>query len=492
MQTSFNCAILIRSLFLCTFFSITAPAQVLPEIQVSNNHKFLKTSNGKPFFWLADTDWELFHRMDRQETESFLETRRKQGFNIIQAVALAEFDGIKSPNRYGDFPLVNEDPTQLAITPGIDSSNKDQYDYWDHVDFVFKTATAKGLYIGLLPTWGDKLTRDWGDGPVIFNTENAMIYGRILGKRYGKYNVIWILGGDRPAVYEGRKENKGKQFDDRPIWRAMAQGIAEGVGHDPFITYHPAGATSSSKFLHNETWLDMNTFQSGHGARETESWTFVTKDLALDPQKPTLDMEPCYEDHPVNPWDGKWTKQRGYFSAYDVRARIYRSIFAGAAGVTYGHHQIWQFLNKDLYAPINIGDTLIGWQKAANAEGANQMQFLKKLMLSRPYDSRIPDQSLIISANTNSYVDRIEATRDSNGSYAMIYLPQNQPVNIDLNILSGKQIQAWWYDPRNGKAIDGGVLTKTTKQPFTPPKDGKDWILVLDDVEKKYKSPGNP
>jgi hypothetical protein len=128
----------------------------------------------------------------------------------------------------------------------------------------------------------------------------------------------------------------------------------------------------------------MNSFQSGHGSRETPAWDWVVRDLELNPQKPTLDMEPCYEDHPVNPWDGKWTRQqRGYFTAYDVRARIYRGVFAGACGVTYGHHQIWQFLNTDFYKPINIGDTIIGWRKAALAPAASQMQYLKNLMLSR-------------------------------------------------------------------------------------------------------------
>jgi hypothetical protein len=30
------------------------------QIQISSNHLFLQDKNGKPFFWLADTDWELF------------------------------------------------------------------------------------------------------------------------------------------------------------------------------------------------------------------------------------------------------------------------------------------------------------------------------------------------------------------------------------------------------------------------------------------------
>ncbi len=460
------------------------------QISVSYN-RFLSTKDGKPFFWLGDTDWELFHRLTREETEEFLEIRKQQGYNVIQAVALAEFNGIREPNRYGSLPLINEDPTKLATTPGANPANKEEYDYWDHVDFVIKKAAEKGLYIGLLPVWGDKVTKKWGDGPVIFNKENAEIYGSILAKRYEKqWNIIWILGGDRPAIYKSHEDDK-KEINDIPIWSAMAKGIKSVSGEKTFITYHPSGGSySTSSYIHNEPWLSMNALQSGHGSRESDVWNWVLRDLALKPQKPTLDMEPCYEDHPVNPWDGNWNRQRGYFSAYDVRARVYRGVFAGACGVTYGHHQVWQFLNKGLYPTVNIGDTIIGWKKALNAEGAGEMQYLKNLMLSRPYFSRIDGQNIIKSNKGSDYKDIIITTKDEKGSYALIYLPQNKSVKIDLNKISGQSKNVWWFNPRNGKAVNKIVVKGTDEQTFTPPKEGQDWVLVIDDASKNYKAPG--
>lgn len=458
------------------------------QIKVSPNHKFLTTKDGKPFFWLGDTDWELFHRLTREEAVQFINTRSEQGFNVLQAVALAEFNGIREPNRYGDYPLNNEDPTLLAITPGNDPTNPTEYDYWDHVDFIINTAAEKGMYIGLLPTWGDKVTKQWGAGPAVFDAQNAETYGSTLAKRYAKqWNIIWILGGDRPAIY---KRNE-KDWDDRPIWRAMAKGIEDVLGKEAFISYHPSGGeNSTSVYIHNEPWLDMNAFQSGHGSRTADAWNYVTRDLALKPQKPTLDMEPCYEDHPVNPWDGKWTRQRGYFTAYDVRARIYRGVFAGGCGVTYGHHHIWQFLNKDLYAPVNTGDTLIAWQNASHAEAAGQMQYLKNLMLSRPYFSRVVDQSIIKSDIVDNYLDLVYATRDGNKSYAMIYLPQNKELKVDLSKVSGNTKNVWWFDVRSGKATAVKSVKGNGVKSFTPPKEGKDWVLVIDDASKKFGGPG--
>jgi hypothetical protein len=481
----------IRQIVASLIFICLASFSIHAQIRVSENKKFLIDKDNKPFFWLGDTDWELFHRLTREEAKDFLEIRKQQGFNVIQAVALAEFNGIREPNRYGDWPLNNEDPTQLAITPGSDPSNQYEYDYWDHVDFVINTAADMGMYIGLLPTWGDKLAHMWGDGPVIFNEQNAEVFGSILAKRYAKqWNVIWVLGGDRPAVYSWKIKEEEKKYDDRPLWRAMARGIESILGKEAFITYHPAGGSNStSQYIQEEPWLDMNAFQSGHGSREADAWNWVTRDLSYKPQKPTLDMEPCYEDHPVNPWDGKWTKQRGYFTAYDVRARIYRGIFAGACGVTYGHHQIWQFMNKDFYQPINPGDTIIPWRKAARAMAAEQMQHLKKLMLSRPYETRIGDQSLIKSEVGKSYIDLVYATRNEDGSYAMIYLPQNKPVSIDLSKISGSLKNSWWFDPRTGKSIQRKSIKGKSIQKFTPPNEGQDWVLVIDDASKNFLMP---
>ncbi len=66
-------------------------------LQVSENGRFLKYANGDPFFYLGETAWELFHRLSYKEVEMFLENRREKGFTVIQAVILAEENGLISP-----------------------------------------------------------------------------------------------------------------------------------------------------------------------------------------------------------------------------------------------------------------------------------------------------------------------------------------------------------------------------------------------------------
>ncbi|HMR82135.1 MAG TPA: DUF4038 domain-containing protein, partial [Niabella sp.] len=105
-------------------------AQQLPVLKVSENKRYLVTEDGKPFFWLGDTAWELFHRLDKKEADLYLENRAALGYTVIQAVALAELDGHTDPNPYGHLPLIDLDPARPAVKAGADN------DYWDHVDYI--------------------------------------------------------------------------------------------------------------------------------------------------------------------------------------------------------------------------------------------------------------------------------------------------------------------------------------------------------------------
>jgi hypothetical protein len=278
------------------------------KLKVSENKRFLVFEDETPFFYLADTGWELFHRLTKTDAEKYLENRREKGFTVIQAVILAELDGLNTPNMEGEKPLINNDPTKINEK------------YFQHVDWVIKKAEEKGIFIGLLPTWGDKMDKQWGVGPVIFNAENAEKYGEIVGSRYKDFkNIIWINGGDR----QGGGNNL-------PVWNALAKGIKK-VDKNHLMTFHPMGGNSSSKWFHNEKWLDFNMMQTGHGERSYAAYKkLLIPDYNLKPIKPTFDGEPRYEDHPHD-----WKPDiLGWFDDADVRQAIYWNLFSGGFGHT--------------------------------------------------------------------------------------------------------------------------------------------------------------
>jgi hypothetical protein len=438
-------------------------------VTVSDNQRFLRRADGRPFFWLGDTAWELFHRLSREEARSYLATRARQGFTVVQAVALAEYDGLRQPNRYGHLPLHRDDPA------------RPNEEYFRLVDEVVDFAAQQGLVMAILPTWGDKVVRNlWGAGPVVFDPDNAFAYGAWLGRRYRQAgHVVWVLGGDRPGQHQGD--------DYRPLWRAMAAGLDEGQGRRGFKTFHPMGERSSSEWMHGEDWLAMNMMQSGHGSgRDHAVWEMIARDYALDPAKPVLDGEPNYEDHPVRPWPA-WDPANGHYTDYDVRKQVYRSVFAGGCGVTYGHHSVWQFCGER-FAGVN--HTLVDWHQAMGRPGALQMQWLRRLMESRPYFARIPDQSLLARPDDRGGA-HVRATRDAAGSYALVYCPVPAPVQIRLEVLQAARLAAWWYDPRRGSGRRIGECAGSGERVFAPPVDeGPDWVLVLDDASRAYPAPG--
>ena len=132
--------------------------------------------------------------------------------------------------------------------------------------------------------------------------------------------------------------------------------------------------------------------QSGHGSgHDVPVWEWIARDYALKPSKPTLDLEPNYEDHPFNPWP-RWDPATGYFRDLDVRKQVYRSVFAGGCGVTYGHHAVWGFVGKRNDV-INFADR--DWIDGLQRPAGRQMISLRALMESRPFFTRMPDQSLI-------------------------------------------------------------------------------------------------
>ncbi|MEP7324188.1 MAG: glycoside hydrolase family 140 protein, partial [Saprospiraceae bacterium] len=293
-----------------------------------------------------------------------------------------------------------------------------------------------------------------------------------------KKNIIWILGGDRTPRNDA----------DVTIWRRMAAGVQDGVGgkEKALMTFHPQPNGmedgGSSKWFHQDEWLDLNMFQTGH-CRENNVWDRIAVAYNKTPVKPVIDGEPIYEDHPVcfNATD------LGTSSAYDIRKNAYLDVLSGTCGHTYGCHDIWQFYDP---SRVSVNGPHFPWYVAMDLPGANQMKYLKHLMEARPVPDRVPDVAMIVDPLYEH--NRIHACRSKD--YILVYSSEGFPFELKLGNISGKQLQAYWYDPKNGKSTKSDLVENAGTKKFIPPSKGygKDWVLVLDNVDKKYADPGFP
>ena len=434
-----------------TFF-----AQKLQYLQLSGDKTHLETRDGKPFFWLGDTAWELVHRLDKNEISEYLKNRQEKGFNVIQTVALAEMDGLNTPNAYGDSPLNNNDPTQLNEK------------YFELLDFVLLEAERHGLYVGLLPTWGDKFNKKWGTGPEIFTPENAERYGELLGNRYKDYpNIIWILGGDRIP-------ESSQHFD---IIRSLARGLKK-VDKNHLITYHPSGAKLASDFF-DESWLDIDMYQSGHSSLAREyQYPERSRDKLIT--RPVINGEARYEDIPDRFWE------EGNFGRLDdteVRVSAYWSILGGAAGYTYGSNDIWQMFGEGRIPSI---DARLGWKKALDLPGAQQMKYLREFFTSLEWQQMKPAPELIKSSNPEDSAHILAANAPE---FALFYTPEGRSFQVDLNHLNFEDPKVYWFNPRTGTSEEV-VKNKGLKNDIFEPVSsgrGEDWLLVLLPKHKNFK-----
>ncbi len=418
--------------------------------------RFLFWEDGTPFFYLGDTAWELFHALSKEEAKRYLTERSRQGFTAVQAVALAELEGLTKPNFYGRLPLCVTEGGPDPTRPDTDGD----YSYWDHVDFVVETAAKLDIVVVLLPTWGDKFNLCWGKGPEIFNEKNAYIYGQWIAERYkDKWNIIWMLGGDRKLEESHRK-----------IIDAMATGIRS-VDTDHLITFHPPGAQDSTDFLQDAEYIDFHTAQTSHSIDRCYEIHKVMEKMAATSEKPYLDSEPRYEDHPAC-----FDAGIGYFwDAADVRQNAYWSVLAGACGHTYGNHGIWSMIREpDGYFPYT-------WEQALNHEGGEQMKWVKELWLKRDGTTLRPAPELLEGNFTG--MGRMAAAMGE--GYACIYSPLGAPFTVNLGMFAGaKCVRGIWFDPRTGEETVFAIFRVGEKTLVVPPTQGKgqDWVLVLEAV----------
>jgi PelA/Pel-15E family pectate lyase len=430
-------------------FSDKVQSSKVQKLSVSPNGRFLNLGD-QPFFWLGDTGWLLLSKLNREETEKYMEDRKQKGFNVIQVMVLHSLSAV---NLHGDSALTRKN----IGTPKNGG-------YWENLDFAIDLAKNKGLFLALVPVWGSNVKAGY------VTSNQAEAYATFLARRYkDKSNIVWINGGDLHGD------------DSIQVWKTIGNTLKK---YDPnhLVTYHPFGRTQSSTWFHDEPWLDFNMFQSGHRdyAQDTalndlrygeDNWRYALTDYNKKPVKPTIDGEPSYENIPHGLHDTlqiRWNDN-------DVRRYAYWSVFAGAFGFTYGHNSVMQFYTKSPKA--GAYGARIPWQVALDSPGASQLKYLKSLMLQYNFEKLTPDQSVVV--NSGNQYDHLAALRGTD--CVLVYTCNGHEINLRKDLFKGNPYEFCWYNPRDGQ-FSPETFQEINGNVFDPPgsyQNGMDWVLIL-------------
>lgn len=240
----------------------------------SNGRYLYRTLSAEPFLWVADTNWELFHRLNKTDVDLYLADRAAKGFNVIQAVLLSKYNVTTLPNFYGDLAIDNEDVTQPNER------------YFTYVDWVVERAAEYGVLIAFVPVWGRYVNNGWYGtlaGPRLLNESNAYIFGKWLGNRYP--GIPKIMGGDTNGFWSANVPQARQRWRDQPsldpdsllwpledtrgVWSEMLRGFKESEaekGWDAFVTFQPTSPWISTfgqplPFGHNVSFDPLHSYR---------------------------------------------------------------------------------------------------------------------------------------------------------------------------------------------------------------------------------------
>ena len=413
--------------------------------------------DGKPFFWLGDTAWLLFSRLTMDEAKTYLRNRAEKGFTVIQATL------VHSP-RYatldGRRALEDDDFARPA-----------REGYWTHVLELVRYAKKLGLFMALLPAWGNFVAEG------VLNGENIPPYISFLAETLGKEeNVIWLVGGD----VRGSAAPEAFRLIGRTLKRLCPGHLAG---------FHPFGRCSSSFWFGGDDWLDFNMFQSGHRDYEQknmsawddndvfygeDNYRYVLEDHRAFPDKPTLDGEPSYELIPHGLHDGT----QPYWQAADVRRYAWWSLLSGAAGHTYGDNAVMQFL-KPGFAPSF--SALENWDEAIHDPGSGQMRHAKWLLERYAFQTGRPAQAFIAGENGARHAYRAALLTEK---ALIVYSYEGGLISLNTANLPFGRLAYSWFDPVSGAMSRAGDAPKAEKVDFAVPNRREavnDWVLVIEE-----------
>jgi hypothetical protein len=468
-----------------------------------------------PFVWIGDTSWSGPYLSFLSSWQNYTANRQSKGFTVIQTAApLAPTTDVTGRPA---FVSTAGGTTACAAGTVLPSSacwpNKAYWDYWDsHVNDV----NVKGMLavvVGLFKRV---------DGSTAWPTvADSQGYARWIAARLaGNYTALSpgfdeLPGRSKTFTEAGCGGTSGSAVNQACRARQVGTAIREAIllnttinasprAGDPLtalVTHHMGGGCSDGldgappnqcladywlAQFQNESWLDFQLFQSGQGdncvAPKTQVVCLTERarqrprtlyDTA--PTKPLIDGEAIYD---------QFSSPSALYS--DVRARqtAFYSWLSGAPGFTHGVAGTWDW--NGYFTGHSVNDSL-------TAPSSTQIGAIGQLFAPFRWNRLVPDcqpwtstcSHIKNSDQATLSPERLRVyARDSNGLFAVAFLPDNSSIQLDLSDLAsfstalGAPWSTEWFDPSRSCYC---TATASGSGPYTfnRPKTTGDWALVI-------------
>ncbi len=449
-------------------FSIPLPA-VYP-LKVSSNNRYLIDQNGVPQLIVADGTWSSgVGNFSLAQWESYLATRRSQGFNAIWLFDLCQ-----------SYIRCNKELTTVdgiaPFTSGMDYTNYDvstpNLSYWARVDAFIKAAAVDGIDV-IFQTWDTSSLMTMANA----NGSTKMRgFGRFLGNRYRTFpNIIWAPGNDfqswTTGFPNGTSSSTTASTNNDLIENFMSAILSADRTHLQTIElgYNISKSSDDSLLSPYVTLGSVYTYYPNYG----EAYLQYNAET-----KPNWLIESYWEGGSY----GNLTPRTA--TNLMLRRQAYWTVLAGGlAGYMYG-------LNGAT-SSTNLSTTAV-----------TQLGYWKSFFMSYAWYKLVPDQSHnVVTAGygtatgaptggglgkgneqTDTYVT---TARASDGKLAIAYVPVSTTLTVDMSQFAGS-VTVEWFDPTNDtyQPVGPSQFANIGTQKFaTPGKNSTgdpDWVLVLE------------
>jgi hypothetical protein len=413
-------------------------------LKIDPSNRYLVDQRNVPFLINGDSPWSLIVGLTNQEVELYLKVRREQGFNAIVLDLIEHYLGGGDNEKGAPY---NRDGQGPFLVPG--DFTRPNEAYFAHADWVLQRAGELGFVVFVFPCYlgYPNSEEGWYRELKANSVEACHDYGRYLGRRYAKVkNIIWVAGGDR------------NPDDVRTQMSALVEGIRE-VDASKLWTAHCFPENSAADQYGNEPWLAINS-------------AYTHEDVAGKCLE-------SYSQHPTRPsflFESNYENDIRRRTADDTRRQAWIAALSGTCGQFFGNRPVFLF-DK-------------GWPPALISRGARYQDYLRRCLLSRHWENLVPESGRrLLPAGLGTGADQRAAAVSRDRLTALIYLPKGEPIEVELPLLDGPAVRAWWYNPRDGSNRDAGTFATVNRRTFSAPDRG-DWVLVLGSTSHDIEPPG--